>query len=306
MPEPPFTPPFSSDRRSQTSAASTVPPPSFMPLVGESAESRGRRARRAAPAAAESVCPDREYDAPRRGLHLPARARSSRGSRGCSTVSGWLSASTFSEVLLFITSSTLFFQQRANHHGWRRPAVPAPGAGSSAGWWCRRFSAQQQDWCSLPRAGLRAGTRWFCCRLLPVGCVAAGCAAGVAATGAGSGAAAGFAAGAACSFRWRLHRIGLAAGGGEIADFRLRRAHHIIIAGNIRRLGDLRRHRAAAGPAWGAILRRFKTLLDSAAENRRLAVQTAAAGRFYWSRPVYSFAYSPAAVGSICAPGFCG
>ena len=83
-----------------------------------------------------------------------------------------------------------------------------------------------------------------------------------------------------CRFRSRrclvlrrgLNRIRAASGGGKIADFCLRRTHHIIITGDIRRLGDLGGNRAARHRR-RAVFGGFKALLDSAAEDRRLTVQ---------------------------------
>ena len=68
-----------------------------------------------------------------------------------------------------------------------------------------------------------------------------------------------------------LNRIRAASGGGKIADFCLRRTHHIIITGDIRRPGDWREPRCPSPTArrFGG----FKALLDSAAEDRRLTVQ---------------------------------
>ena len=82
-----------------------------------------------------------------------------------------------------------------------------------------------------------------------------------------------------CRFRSRrclvlrrgLNRISAASGGGKIADFCLRRTHHIIITGDIRRLGDLGGNRAARHRR-RAVFGGFKALLDSAAEDRRLTV----------------------------------
>jgi hypothetical protein len=69
--------------------------------------------------------------------------------------------------------------------------------------------------------------------------------------------------------RWRLYRGLRVIGGRQIADFRLRRADYVAF-GNVRRLGTW------AGTALPqrrrAVFRRFKALLDGAAEDRRLAV----------------------------------
>ena len=74
------------------------------------------------------------------------------------------------------------------------------------------------------------------------------------------------------SLRRGLHRFSATSGSRQIANFRLRRAYHVIVTGRVRRLSDLSRNRAAVtdgAPFYGG----FEALLDGAAEDRRPAVQ---------------------------------
>ncbi len=140
--------------------------------------------------------------------------------------SGWLRASTLSGVLLLITSSTFSFQQRPNHQGGAillrlGEQLAYRLAGGVVNFQFRRRVGGGCDHglrlCG--RRGNRLGGRGSgslrrggCCRRL------------------------------GCRFRSRrclvlrrgLNRISAASGGGKIADFCLRRTHHIIITGDIR------------------------------------------------------------------------
>ena len=69
-----------------------------------------------------------------------------------------------------------------------------------------------------------------------------------------------------------LHRFSATSGSRKIANFRLRRAYHVIITGRVRRLGDLSGNRAARHRR-RAVFGGFEALLDGTAEDRRLAVQ---------------------------------
>ncbi len=145
--------------------------------------------------------------------------------------SGWLRASTLSGVLLLITSSTFSFSNGPTTRV--APSCCAPGeqlayrlAGGVVNFQFRRRVGGGCDHglrlCG--RRGNRLGGRGSgslrrggCCRRL------------------------------GCRFRSRrclvlrrgLNRISAASGGGKIADFCLRRTHHIIITGHIRRTGRL-------------------------------------------------------------------